>query len=96
MVRMPSSPRIGAQCLEAFDQQRHGRVRELGLVRDVARETGGWQQHVRHGAGFCLRIVQHDRDAGAESQRDQHPVAALGGPIGDLDDDLLHGAAGFV
>ncbi|PYP09326.1 MAG: hypothetical protein DMD59_09275 [Gemmatimonadetes bacterium] len=67
----------------------------MAAVGDIARERGGREQHVRHGARAGLRIVQHDRDAGAESEGDQDAIATLGRPIGDFDDDFLH-TDGFV
>src|SRR5574341_27440 len=88
------APRVGPQRLETLDEERDGGVGKLRPVGAVARETGGRQQHVRHRAGTGLRIVQHDRDAGAEPERDDHAVPALGRPVSHFDDDFLH--VGFV
>src|SRR6266542_1359672 len=65
------APRIGAQGLETLDQQRHGGLGKLGSVGDVARQADRGQEDVGHRAGFRLRIVHHDRDAGTEPAGDR-------------------------
>jgi hypothetical protein len=88
------APGLGPEGLETVDQQGHGGLRELGQLGGVVGETAGGQQNVRHRAGLLLGIVQHDGDAGPQSERDDDPVPALGGPVGHLHDDLFH--AGFL
>src|SRR5712691_3058753 len=73
---------------EALDEERDRRLREFRGVLGVARQALGRQQDVGHGAGPGPGIVEHDRHARAQPQRDDDGVGAVRRPVGDLHDPL--------
>ena len=60
-----------AQARHVAEEHGHRRGRELGRVARIARHRRLREQHVREPADARRRVVQHDRHAGAEPERDQ-------------------------
>src|SRR4029077_16547687 len=87
------APRLGAERAELLDEERDGRLGKLGRVRGVPREALRRQENVGHRAGARVRVVQHDRYARSEPQRDEDRVAALGGPVRYFHEPLDHALA---
>jgi len=69
--------------------------RKLCGVIGVARQALGRQQHVRHAADLGFGIVEHDRHARSQPQRDDHRIGAIRRPVGHFHDQLARLQAGL-
>src|SRR5579883_1036714 len=80
---------LGAELLHLLEQQRHGSRRELRAIAAVTRHALARQQHVRQPAHARPRVVEGDRDTGAEPQRRDDGRAAGDRVVRDPDADLV-------
>src|SRR5688572_20950501 len=79
-----------AHPLHLLHQERYGGGRKLRAVAGVARQPLARQEDVRQSADLRRRIVEHDGDAGAESDRRDDGLTVADREVGDLHPDLAH------
>jgi pyruvate/2-oxoglutarate dehydrogenase complex dihydrolipoamide acyltransferase (E2) component len=90
------APRPGASpFLPAAPAAAAPRWRRTCRVGRLARERGLRQQHVRQPAHAALRVVQQDRHARAQPQRDQRVARGADGGLRHLHVDLPRRHSGF-